>query len=197
MGLSEGETEIRLSSGDYYRFLRVLVKAEEAPFLEAPQAPIAQGRLLKLEEIARAVEGYDGKVSIQKYGTGIPFTVSDEERQDLSFSSEVTLYGRGVASVLWRVCNRGRFYCIDLDAARNRVRLWKRVDGSDVEISCVAQAVAVNTPHALALEAVGEQMKVILNGKTVIEARDGEISSGKLGFNASISDVSFGHILCR
>ncbi len=191
-GRAEGKTEVKLYCGEYHRFLEVEVTKEpcerEVP-KKASVPPVYQ-----LRQIARAVEEYSGRINVQKQGTGIPFTISDEERSDFSLSSQVTLYGKGIAGILFGVQSGKGFYCADLDASLGGVRLWKMADGVRTELAFAERTVAVNASHRLEIKVSGERIGLSLNGEALIDAPVGEIPAGKLGLNASVSDVAFAKI---
>jgi len=189
-GRAEGKTEIKLFCGEYHRFLEVTVS--EAPCEQEAPKKASASCIYRLCQIARAVEEYSGRICVQKQGTGIPFIVSEEEREHLNFSSEVTLYGKGIVGVLFGVQSGKSFYCADLDASLGGVRLWKMADGVRTELAFAERTVAVNLPYRVGVKVLGERIELSLNGETVIEASVGEPVSGKIGLNASISDASFG-----
>ena len=191
-GISEGEAEIRLSSDECFRILKVTVCKEGKADAEAvATAPGAVLSISGLNRIARAVREYSGRISVQKFGSGRACFITEEEILDLSLDIRVTLRGKGVAGILFRARNAANACCVDVDAQQGAVRLWQSVAGERIELGSVQHAIERNVPYAVRVVALGTSIRVLFNDMPILEAQVDTAEAGRLALNAAICDVAF------
>ena len=84
--------------------------------------------------------------------------------------------------VIWRFRNGDNYYVARANALENNVSLYYTENGSRKTIKYVDAPVPKNTWHTLRVEFAGQTIKVALNGKTYIEAKDNHIAgAGAVG----------------
>ena len=82
--------------------------------------------------------------------------------------------------VVWRWKNGDNYYVARANALDNNVALYYTERGNRRTIKYVDAEVATNTWHTLRVEFSGSQIRVILDGKTVIELSDTHINGAGL-----------------
>lgn len=84
--------------------------------------------------------------------------------------------------VVWRFKNGDNYYVARANALENNVSLYYTENGNRRTIKYVDAPVAPNTWHTLLAEFSGQAIKVLLDGKTYIELKDGHIEgAGAVG----------------
>ena len=101
--------------------------------------------------------------------------------------------------LVWRFKNGDNYYMARANALEDNVSLYYTENGSRKTIQYVDAPVAKYTWHTLRVEFSGQAIKVMLNGKTYIEARDTHITGpGAVGVwtkadsVTAFDDFSFG-----
>jgi hypothetical protein len=84
--------------------------------------------------------------------------------------------------LIWRFKDGDNYYVARANALENNVSLYYTEGGSRKTIKYVDAPVPKNTWHTLRVEFAGQTIKVMLNGKTYIEAKDTHIAgAGAVG----------------
>ncbi|MDB5807929.1 MAG: hypothetical protein JWN94_51 [Betaproteobacteria bacterium] len=84
--------------------------------------------------------------------------------------------------LIWRFKDGDNYYVARANALENNVSLYYTEGGSRKTIKYVDAPVPKNTWHTLRVEFSGQSIKVALNGKTYIEAKDNHIAgAGAVG----------------
>lgn len=103
--------------------------------------------------------------------------------------------------VVWRWKDGDNYYVARANALENNVSLYYTEKGSRKTIKYVDAPVPANVWHTLRVEFKGEQIKVMLNGKSYIELKDSRIiGSGAVGMwtkadsVTAFDDFSYGSI---
>jgi hypothetical protein len=84
------------------------------------------------------------------------------------------------SGLIARYADDSNYYYVTLRTS-NQLSLRKLVNGSIVTLGSVPQTVALNVNHDLKLEAVGNQLRVYLNGRLRLQAQDSAHPSGRAG----------------
>lgn len=85
-------------------------------------------------------------------------------------------------SVVFRFRDGNNFYRFDMDRQYTRRRLVKVVNGSMSVLGQQSFAYRTNDKYVIEVSAVGNQLKVLVDGNTVINLTDSTFSSGTVGF---------------
>jgi hypothetical protein len=94
--------------------------------------------------------------------------------------------------LVFRFQDENSYYVARANALEDNVRLYHVVKGWRRQIASWDGRVASGTWNTLAIEARSDQLKVIWNGKPVIEASDGTFSqAGKVGVWTKADSVTF------
>lgn len=186
-GVSDGEAILLLYAGRFSRTLRVSVK-REAEKMEARPLPLPPFQ--RLSEIARAVTDHRGGISIQKLGSGRPFTVTDEPIGDFEAFAKITLLGAGVAELLFGIENARSYRGVFLDAARGGIGLFRMTEGAREELAFYKTTLPINQAHALRILLTENAVRITLNQREPLEYQGIFCCTGLLGFNASVCDVT-------
>jgi hypothetical protein len=84
--------------------------------------------------------------------------------------------------VVWRWKDGDNYYVARANALENNVSLYHTTRGRRNTIKYVDAPVAANTWHVLRVEFAGTMIRVVLDGKTYIESKDGHIAgAGAVG----------------
>jgi hypothetical protein len=93
--------------------------------------------------------------------------------------------------VVWRWRDGDNYYVARANALENNVSLYYTVGGRRNTIKYVNAPVPKNTWNLLRVDFSGADIKVLLNGKTYIEARDDHITgSGSVGLWTKADSVT-------
>ncbi|MBR7098293.1 MAG: hypothetical protein IKC59_02670, partial [Clostridia bacterium] len=182
-----GDAILLLYAGRFSRSLRVSVK-QEAEKTEARPLPLPQFQ--RLSEIARAVMDHRGSISIQKLGSGRPFTVIDKPIGAFDAFAKITLLGAGRAELLFEIENARSYRGVFLDAVRGGIGLFQMTDGAREELDFYKTAIPINQAHALRISLTRNTVRITLNQRESLEYQGMFCCTGLLGFNASICDVT-------
>jgi hypothetical protein len=94
--------------------------------------------------------------------------------------------------LIFRFQDDNNYYVVRANALEDNVRLFRVVNGQRRQIEGWDGKVATGEWHALAIEARGDRLKVIWNGKTVIDATDGSFpQAGKVGVWTKADSVTY------
>jgi hypothetical protein len=94
--------------------------------------------------------------------------------------------------LVFRFQDDNNYYVVRANALEDNVRLFRVVNGQRRQIEGWDGKVARGEWHALAIEARGDRLKVIWNGKTVIDATDGTFpQAGKVGVWTKADSVTY------
>jgi hypothetical protein len=94
--------------------------------------------------------------------------------------------------LVFRFQDENNYYVVRANALEDNVRLYRVVGGQRRQIEGWDGKVARGVWHALAIEARGDRLKVVWNGKTVIEATDGTFpQAGKVGVWTKADSVTY------
>jgi hypothetical protein len=94
--------------------------------------------------------------------------------------------------LVFRFQDENNYYVTRANALEDNVRLYHVVKGQRRQIAGWDGKVAPGVWHTLAIEARGDKLKVIWNGKTIIETTDGTLSqAGKIGMWTKADSVTY------
>ena len=149
------------------------------------------GVLENMQLIGCEIVEEDGVIYLDNLGTGDAFAFSKRMVSDVKISAQIKVPKEGVAAFLFRAHDTNNFYCVNIDTWSGIVKFWKKVGGAVTDVQAVAQPVALDTYYTLIIEAVGDSIKVYLNGDLVIDVTDTSFSEGLFGLNAWATDGYF------
>jgi hypothetical protein len=146
----------------------------------------------------------DGKALVEVSGQAepnrFPLCVADDP---VAKNAEVELafvpHRGGVAraaGIVLRFVDPQDFYVVEADAVAGSVHLVRIVNGERHEIAAHAAALVADKAQTLKIKAVDESFAVSLDGKLLMEARDGAIATpGRFGiWSRADSQTSFGDL---
>jgi hypothetical protein len=100
------------------------------------------------------------------------------------------------AGIVLRFIDEQDFYAVEADALTGHVRLVRVLNGERREIANRSATLATSKAQSLRVKATEEDFAVALDGKTVLEARDGRLAlPGRFGiWSRADSLTSFGDL---
>ncbi len=94
--------------------------------------------------------------------------------------------------LVFRFQDADDYYVVRANALEDNVRLYRVVRGHRTQISGWDGKVARGAWHALAIEARGDRLKVVWNGRAIIDATDGTFSqAGRVGVWTKADSVTY------
>ncbi|TMV50049.1 hypothetical protein FE783_10820 [Paenibacillus mesophilus] len=121
-------------------------------------------------------EDYIGLIGV---GSGDCFMLSSNEAADFTYEADVCIEAGIAAALVFRSApNASGFYCANIDIS-GFVKLWR--PGKDIRVAHTE--IKRNTYYHLKVSVSGDNIKVYLDGRMVIDAHDGTYRSGLLGLN--------------
>jgi ADP-ribosylglycohydrolase len=107
-------------------------------------------------------------------------TIGTRDWRDYSVESTITFSQQKAAGLVARARGHRRYYCAVLTGGRATIA--KRVDDIVKDLASVPFAYAIDETHALRFAVKGDVLSLSIDGNRVVEARDGQFSSGGAGF---------------
>lgn len=121
-------------------------------------------------------EDYIGLIGI---GSGDCFILSSTEAADFTYESDLCIEAGIAAALVFRSApNATGFYCANIDIS-GFVKLWR--PGKDIRVAHTE--IKRNTFYHLKVAVSGDNIKVYLDGRMLIDANDATYRSGYLGLN--------------
>ena len=83
--------------------------------------------------------------------------------------------------LMFRFRDSDNYYIVRANALEDNVRLYKVVGGERRQFGEKAMSVVSNVWHTLEATAEGQRIRILYDNQTIIDANDGELTTGKVG----------------
>lgn len=94
------------------------------------------------------------------------------------------------AGIIFRIQDKDNYYLLKANALNNSVSIYKYLLGNLTLIKEVPVKVVTGKWQELAVEAIGDRIRGFLNGKQLLDVRDGTFTSGKVGLWTKTDSLS-------
>lgn len=94
------------------------------------------------------------------------------------------------AGLIFRVEDENNYYIVRANALEDNVDIYKYVDGERTQIASEPVELDTGEWRGLRVEVEGENIRVLLNKKEVVEATDAEFPAGRVGLWAKADSLS-------
>ena len=183
-GLKAGNGEVRVQAGNHYQLIKFKVYGEgEGTF---------DSNLGELNCVAGTFTETPFDVSLESTGDG--FAISKVKVADVIYDADVSMNKNGAAALLFRYNDNNNFYCLNIDANAQYMKLWKRSGGAVTDLINKQVSLKLNTVYNIKVEARGTEIKCYFDGELAFTKVDTSHSNGLLGINAWNCKATFSRL---
>lgn len=140
--------------------------------------------------LVRTDKGY-----MHSNSAGDGFVSSSVIASDFTYTASVRVSsGTPAAALVFRMNGTADFYCATVDVGARIIKLWKRVASSVTVVKTVSLELEWDKEYKLSVSAVGDNIKISVDGREVMSVSDSSHKRGALGLNVFRGSAYFNRI---